>query len=168
MRDENHPCSVLAVLFGQLGVTFAVTLSTIGAAYGTTKTGVSVARLGVHKPRAIMRGFIPIIMAGILGIYGLIVAVIINNNVRTDGCYPVFAGFIHMSAGIAAGMCSLVAGYAIGRIGDTCARAFIKQEALFTGMVLMLIFAEAIGLYGVIIALLMNNAAKSVSISCAI
>ena len=168
MPDANHPCSVLAVLFGQLGVTFALVLSTLGAAYGTTKSGVSVARLGVHKPQAIMRGFIPIIMAGILGIYGLIVAVIISNNVPTTGCYPVFTGFIHMCAGLAAGTCALVSGYAIGRIGDVCARGFIKQDGLFTGMILMLIFAEAIGLYGVIIALLMNNKAKNVTIDCAV
>ncbi|KNH08705.1 vacuolar ATP synthase proteolipid subunit [Perkinsela sp. CCAP 1560/4] len=161
MLDPDHPCAPIAVLFGQLGVTFAIVLSSIGAAYGTAKTGIAVARLGVHKPSAIMKGFIPIIMAGILGIYGLIVAVLINNNVSTDGKYTLFASFIHLGAGLSTGACSLVAGYAIGRIGDTCARSFIKEEKLFTGMILMLIFAEAIGLYGVIMALLMNNTAKN-------
>eukprot|EP01046_Picozoa_sp_COSAG06_P113935 COSAG06_NODE_60711_length_270_cov_0.596491_1_plen_55_part_10 len=49
----------------------------MGAAYGTAKAGVGVASMGVLHPDLVMRSIIPIVMAGVLGIYGLIVAVII-------------------------------------------------------------------------------------------
>ena len=49
----------------------------LGAAYGTAKSGIGIASMGVLKPDMIMKSIVPIIMAGILGIYGLIVAVIL-------------------------------------------------------------------------------------------
>eukprot|EP00760_Papus_ankaliazontas_P030150 PhM_4_TR4624/c1_g1_i1/m.43081/K02155/ATPeV0C, ATP6L; V-type H+-transporting ATPase 16kDa proteolipid subunit len=164
--DLASPCSSMGILMGQLGVSAALVLSNIGAAYGTAKAGIGVARLGVFKQDSIMRGFVPIIMAGILGIYGLITSVIINNNVKAAGVYSVFAGYLHLGAGLASGMSSLAAGYAIGVVGDVCARSLVRQERIFTGMILMLIFSEALGLYGLIIALLMNNQAVKVNMEC--
>ena len=52
----------------------------LGAAYGTAKSGVGIAAAGVMKPDAIMKSIIPVVMAGILGIYGLIIAVIIGTK----------------------------------------------------------------------------------------
>ena len=52
----------------------------LGAAYGTAKSGVGIASMGVLKPELIFKSIVPIIMAGILGIYGLIVAVILQGN----------------------------------------------------------------------------------------
>jgi len=49
----------------------------LGAAYGTAKSGVGVASMGVMRPELVMRSIIPVVMAGVLGIYGLIVAVIL-------------------------------------------------------------------------------------------
>ena len=49
----------------------------LGAAYGTAKSGVGISSMGVLKPELIMRSIIPVVMAGILGIYGMIVAVIL-------------------------------------------------------------------------------------------
>ena len=46
--------------------------------------------MGVMKPDLVMRNIIPVIMAGVLGIYGLIVAVILQGSITqpttgTDG-----------------------------------------------------------------------------------
>lgn len=153
-------CEPQAVLFGMLGAAAALALSNIGAAYGTAKSGVSVAHLGISQPSRVMRGLVPVVMAGILGIYGLIVAVIVSNGVRMQE-YMTSAGYLHLGAGLAAGMASLAAGYAIGIVGDICCWAYIKTEKIFVPMILMLIFAEALGLFGLIIALLMNNKANS-------
>ena len=49
----------------------------IGAAYGTAKSGVGISCMGVNKPELIMKSIIPVVMAGILGIYGMIVSVIL-------------------------------------------------------------------------------------------
>lgn len=52
----------------------------MGAAYGTAKSGVGIASMGVTNPEKIMRNLIPVVMAGVLAIYGLIVAVILNQG----------------------------------------------------------------------------------------
>ena len=48
------------------------------------------------------------------------------------------------------------AGYAIGICGDAGVRAYIHTDKIFVGMLLMLIFAEALGLYGLIISLILS------------
>jgi V-type H+-transporting ATPase proteolipid subunit len=60
----------------------------LGAAYGTAKSGVGICSMGVLKPDLIFKSIVPIIMAGILGIYGLIVAVILNgkSKLTLDPC----------------------------------------------------------------------------------
>ncbi len=57
----------------------------------------------------------------------------------------------------------LAAGMAIGIVGDAGVRAVGQQEKLFVGMILILIFAEALGLYGLIVALILSQQ----SFSCA-
>ena len=52
----------------------------LGASYGTAKSGVGISSMGVLKPELIFQSIIPIIMAGILGIYGLIVSVILQQK----------------------------------------------------------------------------------------
>lgn len=165
MAATVPPCDPQGVLFGMLGAAAALALGNLGAAYGTAKSGVAAAHLGMAQPSRATRGIVPVVMAGILAIYGLIVSVIISNNIKKDG-YTLFAGFLHLGAGLAAGMASLAAGYAIGIIGDYCCFAYAKTEKIFVPMILMLIFAEALGLFGLIIALLMNNRATSVTIQC--
>lgn len=164
--DIMYPQS--ASFYGSLGAVVSLVFANMGSAYGAAKAGVGVAYLGVSAPEKIMRGIVPVIMAGILGIYGLIVAVIINNNIRTtDYSYSTYSGLMHLGAGVASGMASLAAGLSIGVIGDTSARSYGKQDEIFVAMVLMLIFSEALGLYGLIIALLMNNQANRYPNLCA-
>jgi len=57
-------------------------------------------------------------------------------------------------------MSSLFAGYAIGIVGDAGVRAHGQNPDIFVGLVLMLIFGEALGLYGLIVALIMVTNAK--------
>lgn len=51
----------------------------------------------------------------------------------------------------------LAAGMAIGIVGDAGVRAVGQQDKLFVGMILILIFAEALGLYGLIVALILSQ-----------
>ncbi len=67
-----------------MGITAALVFCNLGAAYGTAKAGVGIASVGVLKSELIFKSLIPIIMAGILGIYGLIVAVILQG--RSKSC----------------------------------------------------------------------------------
>lgn len=63
--------------FGYIGVASALIFANLGAAYGSAKAGVGICSMGVLKPDLIMKSVVPVVMAGILGIYGMIVAVII-------------------------------------------------------------------------------------------
>ena len=95
-------------------------------------------------------------MAGILGIYGVIIAVIAGaqikglNNAMTEA-----QGYNFLGAGLACGLSSLAAGLAIGVAGDAGVRAYAQTDDIFVGMILILIFAEAIGLYGLIVSIIM-------------
>jgi V-type H+-transporting ATPase proteolipid subunit len=163
---DKYPQS--AAFFGAMGCAAAAVFSNLGSAYGIAKSGIGLSHLGIVNADRIMRGIVPVVMAGILGIYGLIVAVIINNNIKTDtNSYASFSGYMHFAAGLAAGLSSLAAGLAIGIVGDTAVRAYGKQERIFVAMILMLIFSEAMGLFGLIIALLMNNTANKIPAGCA-
>ena len=57
-------------------------------------------------------------------------------------------------------MSSLAAGMAIGIVGDAGVRANAQQDKLFVGMILILIFAEALGLYGLIVALILSQSSQ--------
>ena len=108
--------------------------------------------MGVMNPGLVMRNIIPVVMAGVLGIYGLIVAVIIQGSIVAPqnglSQYSLYTGFAHLAAGLCCGLSGLAAGMAIGIVGDAGVRAVGQQEKLFVGMILILIFAEALGLYG--------------------
>ena len=88
--------------------------------------------MGVFKPEAVMRNMLPVIMAGILGIYGLIASIIMvySSSVCTrpspvvfpvtNGIthYTSYAGYGHLAAGLSCGLSCLAAGMSIGIAGD--------------------------------------------------
>lgn len=138
-----------------MGVASALVFANLGASYGTAKAGVGIASLGVIDASKVFKALIPIIMAGILGIYGIIVAVLLNGQIgnNTDGK----KGYQFLGAGLCCGLSSLAAGLAIGVAGDAGVRAYAQTDGIFVGMILILIFAEAIGLYGLIVAIIMSQ-----------
>lgn len=51
---------------------------------------------------------IPVVLAGIIGIYGLVVSVLISSGLRQD--LSLYAGFIQLGAGLSVGLSGLAAG----------------------------------------------------------
>mmetsp|Transcript_21938 Transcript_21938/g.19485 ORF Transcript_21938/g.19485 Transcript_21938/m.19485 type:complete len:166 (-) Transcript_21938:63-560(-) len=145
-----------AAFFGFIGIASALVFANLGAAYGTAKSGVGIASMGVLKPELIFKSIVPVIMAGILGIYGLIISLLVFQKINNT-TYTFFDGYKHLASGLCCGMSSLAAGLAIGIVGDAGVRANAQQEAVFVGMILILIFAEALGLYGMIIAIVISQ-----------
>lgn len=49
--------------------------TSLGAAYGTAKSGTGIAAMSVMRPELIMKSMIPVIMAGIIGklLYAMII-----------------------------------------------------------------------------------------------
>lgn len=77
--------------------------------------------------------------------------------VKNDGKYSYYLGYQHLAAGLCCGLSSLSAGLAIGITGDAGVRANAQQDKVYVGMLLMQIFAEAIGLFGLIVAIILTS-----------
>ncbi|KAJ3120850.1 1-phosphatidylinositol-3-phosphate 5-kinase [Physocladia obscura] len=130
-----------------------------GAAYGTAKSGVGISAMGVMRPEQVMKNIVPVVMAGIIGIYGLVVSVLVSGNLSSR--MTLFAAFIQLGAGLSVGLSGLAAGFAVGVVGDAGVRGTAQQPRLYVGMILILIFAEVLGLYGLIVALILNTKASA-------
>ncbi|CAG8585745.1 10460_t:CDS:2 [Diversispora eburnea] len=148
----SDECPVYASFFG---------FAAIGAAYGTSKAGIGIAGAGTFRPELIMKSLLPVVMAGIIAVYGLVMSVIIAGTLDPTKSYSLFTGFIQLGSGLSVGLAGLAAGYSIGIVGDACVRAHAQQTKLFVTMVLMLIFAEVLGLYGLIVGLILNTKANN-------
>lgn len=110
--------AMYAPLFGSLGVTFSMVFAAAGAAYGTAKAGTGIAMMSMRRPDMFMKGIIPVVMAGVNAIYGLVLSVIISGRVEpAGGQYHIYDGFAHFFAGLVCGLCSLGGGYAVGDSG---------------------------------------------------
>jgi V-type H+-transporting ATPase 16kDa proteolipid subunit len=152
LSTEKYPA--YAPFFGVMGIMSSIVFSSFGAAYGTAKSATGICAMSVMRPNLIMKSIIPVVMAGIIAIYGLVVSVLITEGMVKEG-YSLYKSFMDMGAGLAVGLSGLAAGFAIGIVGDAGVRGTAQQPRLFVGMILILIFAEVLGLYGLIIAIMM-------------
>ena len=80
-------CPEYAPFFGFLGAALALVFGNMGAAYGTWKSALglsTIAKLPRHKVQTemVMKSIMPVILSGVCGIFGLIIAVIISSGMR--------------------------------------------------------------------------------------
>ncbi|MCJ1340014.1 v-type proton ATPase 16 kDa proteolipid subunit 2 [Bachmanniomyces sp. S44760] len=159
MSEADELAPKFAPFFGMAGIASAMIFGTLGAAYGTAKSGIGIAGVGTFRPDLIMKSLIPVVMAGIIAVYALVIAVLLAGEIEPPGSesYDLFKGFLHLAAGLSVGLSGLAAGYTIGVVGDMGVRSYMQQSRIFVGMVLILIFGEVLGLYGLIVALILNT-----------
>lgn len=148
--------SGLEALPGFAGVSASIVLSNLGAGFGMAKSGAGIAGMGQRKPLLIIKCLLPVVMASILGIYGMIVSVVLLKSIDMQS-YTWEQGYRHLAAGLCCGGSCVAAGLTIGIVGDIAVRKIAKQERLFAGMLLILIFAEAIALYGMILGIMVAS-----------
>ncbi|KAM5509431.1 V-type ATPase [Fusarium oxysporum f. sp. phaseoli] len=140
--------------FGAIGCACSIVFTTFGAAYGTAKSAGAIFQSGILRPDMMMQNtYDEMNSMLILSIYGLVASVIMSNNIKEK--MAIHTAFLQLGAGISVGLCGMAAGFAIGIVGDAGVRASSQQPRLYIGMVLILIFAEVLGLYGVIVSILM-------------
>ena len=98
-------------------------------------------------------------MSGIIAVYALVIAVLIAGDMGPPPSqnYSLFTGFMHLASGLSVGGTGLAAGYTIGIVGDQGVRSYMQQSRVFVGMVLILIFGEVLGLYGLIVGLILHS-----------
>ncbi|KAF7955000.1 uncharacterized protein EAE97_000259 [Botrytis byssoidea] len=159
----NDRCPVYASFFGAMGCCCAIVLSNIGAAYGMAKSSIGISAVSVMQPQNMIRNLLPIILS-VLSIFGLITSILIASALVAPSA--LHTNFLHLAAGLSVGLSCLASGFSIGVIGDVGVRGAAMQPKMFVGMALVLIFAEVLGLYGLIVALLMITQATAGATHC--
>ena len=166
-----------AIFFGLMGAASAMILSSIGAAYGSYKPNIfhyqssSSSSDDKQLPQwengiqsdsfnsqskfklSTFTLFIPIIIAGVLGIYGLIYSVIVLSSISAPD-YSTARGYAHFFGGLTLGLSCLASGVAVGIVGRDGIRSLSENKSSAVKLILNLIYCEALGLYGLIFALI--------------
>ncbi|KAI9367497.1 hypothetical protein BJX61DRAFT_299690 [Aspergillus egyptiacus] len=132
------------------GIASAMIFGSAGAAYGTAKAGIGISGVGTFRPDLIMKSLIPVVMSGIIAVYGLVIAVLIAGDLNPPPLQnmSLYTGCMHLASGLSVGLAGVAAGYTIGIVGDAGVRAYMQQSRVYVGMILILIFGEVLGLYG--------------------
>ncbi|KAJ5851799.1 uncharacterized protein N7529_011184 [Penicillium soppii] len=154
---ESELAPKFAPFFSFAGIAAAMIFGSAGAAYGTAKSGIGIAGVGTFRSDLIMKSLIPVVMSGIIAVYGLVIAVLIAQGVDPTGNMSLYTGFMHLASGMSVGLTGVAAGYTIGVVGDAGVRAYMQQSRVYVGMILILIFGEVLGLYGLIVGLILNS-----------
>jgi V-type H+-transporting ATPase proteolipid subunit len=104
-------------------------------------------------------------------IYGVIMAIILANKIKKpeDGVgyelpenwdFPGFyyAGYGMFSAGLSVGLTNIASGVSVGIAGSSCALADAQDPSLFVKILIVEIFASALGIFGIIVGIIESNA----------
>jgi len=153
--------------WASLGVAVAIGMSVLGASWGIYITGSSLVGAAIRVPRITSKNLISVIFCEAVAIYGVIVAIILQTRIENvppleDGTWSIAtmkAGYAILGAGLTTGFANLVCGICVGVVGSSCALSDAQNSSLFVKILVVEIFASALGLFGVIIGIIISSSA---------
>ncbi len=113
----------------------------------------------IKHPRISSKNLVSVIFAEACAIYGVIMAIILQAKIQeTDSIAPTpFSGYCILAAGLTVGLSNLVCGLSVGVVGSSCALSDAQNPSLFVKILIVEIFASALGLFGVIVGIIMAS-----------
>merc|ERR1712154_478649 len=155
--------------YANFGIAFGLGFSVVGAAWGIWLTGSSLVGAAVKAPRIKSKNLVSVIFCEATAIYGVIMAIILSNKVKKpddqgdftqywDWSEFYFAGYGMFSAGLSVGLTNIASGISVGIAGSSCAIADAQDASLFVKILIVEIFASALGIFGIIVVIIQSNA----------
>jgi F0F1-type ATP synthase membrane subunit c/vacuolar-type H+-ATPase subunit K len=140
-------------LLGIVSIVLSAGVSAIGAIFAIISVGTAMAGAGTERPEILSRAMLAVVLAEALAIYGLLAAFMLV------GALPKIAteesAFKALGAGMVIAISSLSAGLGIAYCGSAMTGALVEKPETFSGNVISVVLAEAIGIYGLLIAFML-------------
>ena len=126
----------------------------------------------VKAPRIRSKNLVSVIFCEATAIYGVILAIILLNKISEpkDKVYEFpdnwdfatyyFAGYGVFWSGCSVGFTNIASGISVGVAGSSCALADAQDESLFVKILIVEIFASALGIFGIIVGIIQSNSAQ--------
>ncbi|KAJ0400159.1 hypothetical protein P43SY_007178 [Pythium insidiosum] len=133
--------SISPYAWASMGVAAGLALSIVGAAWGIFLTGSSLLGASIKAPRSKMNA----------------------PALRLEGDAPIneislhFAGYAVFGAGLAVGLTNVASGVSVGVAGSSAVLADAQNGTLYVKILIVEIFASALGIFGVIVGIILSN-----------
>lgn len=126
----------------------------------------------MKAPRIRSKNLVSVIFCEATAIYGVILAIILLNKISSpkEKTYMLstawnwasfyFAGYSVFFSGCSVGFTNIASGISVGIAGSSCALADAQDDSLFVKILIVEIFASALGIFGIIVGIIQSNNAQ--------